>query len=145
MAKTIKELNEEMKAHLLKAREITTRAEEDGDRGFTEAEAKELRDHMAKATAAKAAIEGLKGDAELKRTLDELGDDIALNAKTDRDGNRQTASGFHLPDKAKNLGEQFAKNQRVQSEMWGVKSLVTGGSDTSGGALLTNDFRGLAV
>jgi HK97 family phage major capsid protein len=163
MAKTIKELNEELKAHLLKAREITTRAEEDGDRGFTEAEAKELRDHMSKATAAKAEIEGLKGDADLKRTLAELGDDIALNAKTDKDGHKQTASGFHLPEKGKSLGEQFtespefkgllaqapnggfAKNQRVQSEMFGVKSLVTGGSDTSGGALVQNDWRGLQV
>jgi HK97 family phage major capsid protein len=163
MAKTIKELSEEMRHHLLKAREITTRAEEDGDRGFTEAESAELRDHMSKATAAKAAIEGLKGDAELKRTLSELGDDIALNAKTEKDGTRQTASGFHLPEKGKSLGTQFtespefkgllaqapnggfAKNQRVQSEMFGVKSLVTGGSDTSGGALVQNDWRGLQV
>jgi HK97 family phage major capsid protein len=163
MAKTIKELAEEAKQHLLKAREITVRAEQDGDRSFTEAEAKELRDLMAKATAAKAEIEKLKGNAELKAKLDELGDDIALNAKTDEKGHRQTASGFHLPDKAKSLGEQFtesaeykallaqapngqfAKNQRVQSEMVGFKSLVTGDSSTSGGALVQNDYRGLQV
>jgi HK97 family phage major capsid protein len=163
MAKTIKELSEEMKHHLLKAREITTRAEEDGDRGFTEEETTQLREHMAKATQAKADIEKLKGNEEIRRTLEELGDDIALNAKTDEQGRRQTASGFHLPDKAKSLGEQFtesaeykallaqakggqfAKNQRVQSEMVGFKSLVTGGSDTSAGALVQNDWRGLQV
>jgi HK97 family phage major capsid protein len=163
MTKTIKELIEEAKHHLLKAREITEAAEKDGDRNFTADEQTQLREHMSKATAAKAAIEELKGNQQLKETLAALGDDIALNAKTDENGHRQTASGFHLPDKAKSLGAQFtesaeykgllaqapngqfAKNQRVQSEMVGFKSLVTGGSDTSGGALVQNDYRGLAV
>ncbi|MFI5685898.1 phage major capsid protein [Streptomyces sp. NPDC051636] len=162
MPKTIKDLNEEMKHHLLKAREITTLAEEQ-DRDFTEDETTQLREHMAKATQAKAEIEKLKGNDEIRRTLEQLGDDIALNAKTDDQGHRQTASGFLLPDKAKSLGQQFTESpeykgllaqaptgqfgakQRVQSEMFGVKSLVTGGSDTSGGALVTNDYRGLAV
>jgi HK97 family phage major capsid protein len=165
MAKTIKELIEEAKHHLLKAREITEAAEKDGDRNFTADETAQLREHMSKATAAKAAIEELKGNQQLKDTLAALGDDIALNAKTDENGKRQTASGFHLPERGKSLGEQFtdsaefkgllaqaknsggqfAKNQRVQSEMFGVKALVTGGSDTSGGALVQNDYRGLAV
>lgn len=162
MPQTIKELSEEMKHHLLKAQAIA-KAAEDEDRDFTEAEAKDLREHMAKATAAKAAIEERKGNDELKATLAQLGDDIALNAKTDEKGNRQTASGFHLPDKAKSLGEQFTNSpeykallaqapngkfgakQRIQSEMVGFKSLVTGGSDTSGGALVQNDWRGLQV
>ncbi|MFD5656924.1 phage major capsid protein [Streptomyces hirsutus] len=163
MANTIKDYIEEAKHHLLKAREITEAAEKDSDRNFTEAESAQLREHMAKATAAKAEIEKLKGNQELRDTLAQLGDDIALNAKTNEDGTRQTASGFHLPDKAKSLGTQFtesaeykgllaqapnggfAKNQRVQSEMFGVKALVTGGSDTSGGALVQNDWRGMQV
>ncbi|QCX81055.1 Phage capsid family protein [Streptomyces sp. YIM 121038] len=163
MPNTIKELSEEMKHHLLKAREITALAEKEDDRGFTDEENTQLREHMAKATAAKAQIEKLKGNEELKATLAQLGDDIALNAKTDEDGQRQTASGFHLPDKAKSVGEQFtespeykallaqapngvfAKNQRVQSGMVGYKSLVTGASDTSGGALVQPDYRGLQV
>jgi HK97 family phage major capsid protein len=162
MPQTIKELSEEMKHHLLKAQAIA-KAAEDEDRDFTEAEAKDLREHMSKATAAKAAIEERKGNDELKATLAQLGDDIALNAKTDEKGNRQTASGFHLPDKAKSLGEQFTDSpeykallaqapngkfgakQRIQSEMVGFKSLVTGTSDTSGGALVQNDWRGLQV
>lgn len=163
MAKTIKELSEEAKGWLLKAREITLKAEKDGDRDFTPEEATELREYMAKATQLKADIEQLKGNDELRKTLAELGDDIALNARTDENGKRQTASGFHLPDKAKSLGEQFTESaeykallaqapngkfgakQRIQSDMVGFKSLVTGGSDTSGGALVTNDYRGLAV
>ncbi|MET9158282.1 phage major capsid protein [Streptomyces parvulus] len=162
MAKSIKELSEEMKHHLLKAREITVKAEEE-DRDFTADEAAELREHMAKATAAKAGIEERKGNDELRATLAALGDDIALNAKTDEDGRRQTASGFHLPEKTKSLGQQFTESdafkgliaqapngkfgakQRVQSEMFGVKALVTGGSDTSAGSLVQTDYRGLAV
>ncbi|MFF5451873.1 phage major capsid protein [Streptomyces sp. NPDC012950] len=164
MPKSIKELTEEMKHHLLKAREITVKAEEE-DRDFTAGEAKDLREHMAKATEAKAGIEERKGNDELRATLAQLGDDIALNAKTDEGGQRRTASGFHLPEQGKSLGAQFvespeykgllaqaaasggqfAKNQRVQSEMWGAKALVTGGSDTSAGSLVQNDYRGLAV
>jgi HK97 family phage major capsid protein len=162
MPQSIKELTEEMKDHLLKAQAIAKAAEDEG-RDFTEDEAGRLREHMSKATSAKAAIEERKGNDALKATLAQLGDDIALNAKTDGKGQRQTASGFHLPDAQKSLGEQFAesaeykallaqapngqfaKNQRIQSDMVGFKSLVTGGSDTSGGALVTNDLRGLQV
>jgi len=163
MSKKIDELKELMKHHLLEARQITKAAEEDGDRDFTAEESAQLREHMAKATEAKGEIEKFKGNDELKRALSDLGDDIALNAKTDEEGRRRTASGFDLPERGKSLGQQFTdsaeykgllaqapngafgKQQRVQSEMVGFKSLVTGGSDTSGGALVTNDWRGLQV
>ncbi|MFE3326890.1 phage major capsid protein [Streptomyces sp. NPDC059176] len=163
MPSKIDELKELMKHHLLEARSITKAAEEDGDRDFTETESTQLREHMAKATEAKAELERLRGNDELRKTLADLGDDIALNAKTDEDGRRHTASGFHLPERGKSVGEQFtesseykglmaqarggvfAAKQRVQSEMFGVKSLVTGGSDTSAGAFVQNDLRGLQV
>lgn len=163
MPSKIDELKELMKTHLLEARQITKTAEEDGDRDFTTEESAQLREHMAKATEAKAGIEKLKGNDDLKKALSELGDDIALNAKTDDGGRRRTASGFELPERGKSLGQQFtesaeykglmasakngsfAKNQRVQSEMVGFKSLVTGASDTSAGAFVTNDMRGLQV
>lgn len=159
---TIEDLAGQMKHALTEARVIAKKAE-DEDRDFTAEEAGQLREHMAKATEAKAEIEKLKGNDELRKTLADLGDDIALNAKTDEDGRRRTASGFQLPERGKSLGEQFtesaeykglmaaakngafAKNQRVQSEMFGVKSLVTGASDTSGGAFVNNDLRGLQV
>jgi HK97 family phage major capsid protein len=163
MPSKIDELKELMKHHLLEARKITKTAEEDGERDFTEPESAALREHMAKATEAKGEIEKLKGNDELKKALADLGDDIALNAKTDEDGRRRTASGFELPERGKSLGEQFTnsaeykgllaqapngvfgKQQRVQSEMVGFKSLVTGASDTSGGAFVQNDWRGLQV
>ncbi|MFC5144287.1 phage major capsid protein [Streptomyces aureoversilis] len=163
MPSKIDELKELMKHHLLEARQITKAAEEDGDRDFTPDEAATLREHMAKATDAKSEIERLKGNDELRRTLADLGDDIALNAKTDQDGRRRTASGFELPDRRKSTGEQFidsaeyaalmatapsgqfGQKQRVQSGMAGFKSLVTGASDTSAGAFVVNDQLGLQV
>jgi HK97 family phage major capsid protein len=158
---TIDDLTGQMKHHLTEARAIAKKAE-DEDRDFTPEESGQLREHMAKATEAKAEIEKLKGNDELRKTLADLGDDIALNAKTDDDGKRRTASGFELPDR-KSIGEAFTdspeykalleqaptgtfgQKQRVQSGMAGFKSLVTGGSDTSAGAWVTNDQLGLQV
>jgi HK97 family phage major capsid protein len=138
---TMDELTGQLKHHLTEARAIATKAEEAG-RDFTPDEAADLREHMAKATAAKAEIEKLKGNNELRKTLAELGEDIALNAHTDADGNRRTASGFQLPNAAKTLGQQFVGSdeyktllatapggtfgakQRVQSGLVGYKKLL---------------------
>lgn len=162
MAKSMQEWIDEAKHWALQAREIAAKCEKE-DRDFTADEAAQLREHMAKATAAKAEIEKLKGNDELRRSLAELGDDIALNAKTDEDGNRQTASGFQLPNRKKSLGQQFVESdqykglmgqaqngrfgakQRVQSGLAGFKSLVTGVSDTSAGAFVVPDQLGLQV
>lgn len=103
---TIEDLTGQMKHALTEARAIAKKAE-DEDRDFTPEEAGQLREHMAKATEAKAAIEKAKGNDELRKTLADLGDDIALNAKTDDDGRRRTASGFDLPDRRKSIGQQF--------------------------------------
>ncbi|MER7813654.1 phage major capsid protein [Streptomyces sp. NPDC006798] len=159
---TLADLTGQVKAALEAARVIAKTAEDD-NRDFTPDEAAQLREHMARATEAKAEIAKLKGNDELRRALADLGDDIALNAKTDENGQRRTASGFHLPERGKSIGEQFTESaeykgllaqapsgqfgqkQRVQSEMFGVKSLVTGASDTSAGALVQNDYQGLQV
>ncbi|MFJ9113013.1 phage major capsid protein [Streptomyces sp. NPDC102283] len=161
-AKTLQEWIDEAKDHALKARAIAKKCEDEG-RDFTAEESAEIREHMGKAVAAKAEIEKLKGNDELRRTLAELGDDIALDAKTDEDGTRRTASGFQLPSRKKTLGQEFIETpeykalmgqatdgrfgakQRVQSGLAGFKSLVTGGSDTSGGAFVVPDQLGLQV
>ncbi|WP_262702043.1 MULTISPECIES: phage major capsid protein [Streptomyces] len=159
---TLADLTGQMKHALEQARAIAKKAE-DEDRDFTPEEAGQLREHMAKATEAKSEIERLKGNDELRKTLADLGDDIALNAKTDEDGKRQTASGFQLTDRKKSIGEQFIESaeykallatapngtfgqkQRIQSGLAGFKSLVTGGSDTSAGAFVVPDQLGLQV
>lgn len=157
---TIDDLAGQMKHHLTEARAIA-KAAEDEDRDFTPEEAGQLREHMAKATEAKSEIEKRRGNDELRKTLADLGDDIALNAKTDEDGQRRTASGFVVPKKS--IGEefihsaeykallaqapngQFGQKQRVQSGMAGFKSLVTGSSDTSAGAWVVPDQVGQQV
>ncbi|MEV5770089.1 phage major capsid protein [Streptomyces antimycoticus] len=159
---TLADLTGQMKHALEQARAIAKKAE-DEDRDFTPEEAGQLREHMAKATEAKSQIEAAKGNDELRKTLADLGDDIALNAKTDDDGQRRTASGFELPDRQKSVGQQFTESaeykalmatapsgtfgqkQRVQSGLAGFKSLVTGGSDTSAGAFVVPDQLGLQV
>lgn len=160
--KTLQEWIAEAKDHALKARAIAKKCE-DENRDFTADESAEIREHMGKAVAARAEIEKLKGNDELRKTLAELGDDIALDAKTDEDGTRRTASGFQLPSRQKTIGQEFIETpeykglmgqatdgrfgakQRVQSGLAGFKSLVTGASDTSAGAFVVPDQLGLQV
>lgn len=161
-AKTLQEWIAEATHWAKEARAIAAKCEEE-KRDFTAEEAAQLREHMAKAVAAKSEIERLKGNDDLRKSLAELGDDIALNTKTDDDGNRQTAGGFQLPNRKKSVGQQFIESdeykglmaqakggnfgakQRVQSGLAGFKSLVTGASDTSGGAFVVPDQLGLQV
>ncbi|MFE3485093.1 phage major capsid protein [Streptomyces griseus] len=161
-AKTLQEWIAEAKDHALKARAIAKKCEDEG-RDFSAEESAEVREHMGKAVAAKAEIEKLKGNDELRKTLAELGDDIALDAKTEADGTRRTASGFQLPSRKKTIGQEFIETpeykalmgqatdgrfgakQRIQSGLAGFKSLVTGASDTSAGAFVVPDQLGLQV
>lgn len=161
-SKTLQEWIDEAKHHAVAARAIAEKCEKE-NRDFSPEEATELREHMARATAAKSEIEKLKGNEELRKSLAELGDDIALNAKTDDDGKRRTADGFQLPSRKKTIGQEYVESaeykalmgqatdgrfgakQRVQSGLAGFKSLVTGASDTSGGAFVVPDQLGLQV
>lgn len=154
----IKQLTDELKHHLTSAQAIAAKAEEE-NRDFTDEERPLLVEHMAKAKDAKAALEQAKGDATVRATLADLGDGIGLAEKSER----RTPAGLIVPDGKTSLGETFVKSaeyaalmagapngsfgqkQRVQSMPVGFKSLVTGASDTSAGALVQNDMRGLLV
>jgi HK97 family phage major capsid protein len=170
MSEHIKRLGEEMKAHLLAAREIADTAEKAG-RDYTDDERGQLNELMAKASDVKKRIQQAKGDAEIKKAIGDLGDGIGLNEKT---ADRRTPSGLIVPNGRKSIGEhyiesaeyqellasapggQFTKQHRVQSRPVGFekllqgkghgqKALVTGASDTSGGAFLPGDDLGLRV
>ncbi|MFC5882683.1 phage major capsid protein, partial [Streptomyces virginiae] len=159
MTVKIGELTDQIKHHLTEARAIAAKAESE-DRDFYDDERTALNEHMAKAQEAKAGLAKAQGDATLRSALADLGDDIALNEKS---GERRTPSGLIVPDEKTSLGEHFVKSaeyaalmgttangqfgakQRVQSLPVGYKSLVTGLSDTSAGAFVTNDMRGLQV
>ncbi|WP_411102449.1 phage major capsid protein [Streptomyces sp. cmx-4-9] len=160
MSVKIDELTEQIKHHLTEARAIAAKAEAE-DRDFTDTERSALNEHMAKATAGGDELKKAKGDAELRSTLAGLGDDIGLNEK--KSAERRTPAGLIVPDEKTSLGEHFVKSaeyaalmgttangqfgakQRVQSLPVGYKSLVTGLSDTSAGAFVTNDMRGMQV
>lgn len=160
MTVKIDELTDQIKHHLTEARAIAAKAEAE-DRDFRDDERTALNEHMAKAKAGKDELAKAQGDAGIRAALADLGDDIALNEK--KSGERRTPSGLIVPDEKTSLGEHFVKSaeyaalmgttangqfgakQRVQSLPVGYKSLVTGLSDTSAGAFVTNDMRGLQV
>lgn len=153
------ELKEQLKHHLAQAQAIAAKADEEG-RDFTNDERGQVTEHMAKAKEAKAGLEQAKADGDMRSALKELGDGIALNEKQQE---RRTPSGLIVPDSKTSLGETFVKSaeysallaqapngvfqekQRIQSMPVGYKALVTGASDTSGGAWVFNDVIGQRV
>jgi HK97 family phage major capsid protein len=96
----------------------------------------------------------------MRQALADLGEGVELNEKG---GERRTPTGLIVPDDRKSLGEHFTESaeyaglmsqaprggfgakSRVQSLPVGYKSLVTGASDTSAGAWVTNDYLGQRV
>ncbi|MCX4801779.1 phage major capsid protein [Streptomyces sp. NBC_01214] len=153
------ELTDELVHHLKEAREIAAKAEAE-DRDFTDVERTQLNEHMAKAKEAKTGLEKAKATSTMRQALADLGDGIELNEKS---GERRTPSGLVVPPAGKSLGEHFTESteyaglmsqaprggfgakSRVQSLPVGYKSLVTGASDTSAGAWVTNDYMGQRV
>jgi len=166
------QLKEQLKGVLTVARDIAADAEK-ADRDFTDDERATIQAKMAEAADLKAKIERADGDAAARKAIADLGDDIGLNDQTgDRQspsglivpggakslGELYTSSGEYREMLSSVPGGHFAKNHRVQSRPtgfkqllpskgWqpGAKALVTGASDTSGGAFVQNDYRGLQV
>lgn len=162
-------LIEEMQAHLKAARDIAELADTE-KREFTDDESAQLRELIGKATDAKNRAGKAKGDAAVRAAIGDLGDSIGLNEKS---GERRTPNGLIVPDRGKSIGQhyiesneyksligsvpggQFTKQHRVQANpvgfkqllprKGGQKALVTGDSDTSGGAFLRGDDLGLQV
>lgn len=163
-----KALIEEMKVHLKTARDIAEVVDKAG-RDYTDEESTQLRDLLGKASDCKNRAEKAKGDAAVKAALADLGDGIEINEKA---GEKRSPSGLIVPG-SKSIGQayigsaeykgllnsvpggQFTKQHRVQTAPVGYerllpakrgqKGLVTGGSDTSGGAFLVGDNLGLQV
>lgn len=156
----IEELKGQLKHHLQAAQAVAAKADDEG-RDFSDEERTQVTEHMAKAQAAKAGLEKAKADATVRQAITDLGDEIQLDEKSA--GERRTPSGLVVPDAKSSLGETFVKSgeyqslmasapngvfgkdHRVQSRPVGYKTLVTGASDTSAGAFVQNDYRGLLV
>jgi HK97 family phage major capsid protein len=154
------ELKDQLKHHLMQAQTIAAKAEDEG-RDFTDDERAQVKQHMDQAQEAKAGLERAKASATMRQALADLGEGVELDEKSG--GERRTPSGLIVPEAKASLGESFVtsgeyqalmqsapngvfgKDHRVQSRPVGYKALVTGGSDTSGGAFVTNQMMGLQV
>ena len=148
------EFEAEKLAHVAKARDVAAKAEAEG-RNLTAEERTEITDLIGKAKAANDQILALDGDAKLRDELSILGrpaGDLAKGATA-------------LPGEGKTLGEKFTSSEEFRGWLssvapsgriaesakglhspavaFGMKDLVTGASPTSGGALVSNDWRGL--
>lgn len=148
------EFEAEKLANVSKARDVAAKAETEG-RNLTAEERTEITGYIAAAKSASDAILALDGDAKLRDELSILGRPTGELAK----------SADALPGDGKTLGERFtssdefrgwlssvapsgriaesAKGLHSPAVAFGMKDLVTGVSPTSGGALVSNDWRGL--
>ena len=155
-------LRKELADALTPARDLAAKAEAE-NRDLTAEERQTITAAVKDANGIKARIDQAKADSDLTKQLGDLGDGIGLvpdNAKGRDDGD---GSALWTPRKGETLGQAFAKSRQlgdllkaypqgriperavVNSQPFGAKTLITGGSDTSAGAFVENDYRGLQV
>ena len=153
---------EKMRAELQAARDIAVKAEGE-KRDLTPEETTTVAGHIKAYEAAKAEFEKGKASDDVKAALDAIGFDLGLERTPD--GEKAAPTSFERP-KLKSIGQMFAESAeykammlafpadefgqrriqekaRVQSSPMGVKALVTGASDTSGGAFVNTDVTGI--
>jgi HK97 family phage major capsid protein len=159
------QLLEKIKAALGVANAIAAKCDEE-NRDFTDTERAEVTAKVNEAKALKEDLKKVKADASARKEIADLGGDLDeddKNTKRDIPASRRTGKSlghtFTGSAEYKNLldsvpGGHFAKDHRVQTRPVAVdsllagsgrKGLVTGLSDTSAGALVQNDARGLLV
>jgi HK97 family phage major capsid protein len=145
-----------MGAALKTARDISDLAEREG-RDLTAEENEKATAALLDYKAAKKDFERTQSTEQLKSALAEIGVDLGLEPA----GEKVAASAFHQPRKVKSIGEMFTESAeykqmmgqfadgrinekaRVQSAPMGVKALITGSSDTSGGAFVQTDVQNI--
>ncbi len=152
----LKELKEKLKAALLAASTIC-KAAEDANRDFTTEEREQVQKHLKEAADLKEQIKAAEGDVSLRKQIADLGAGLELG------GAKGTPRpGLVLPGNGKTVGEQFVEAQaykewlakfpsgRIPDSAKGLmsppvefKTLLTGASDTSGGAFVQTDYTGI--
>lgn len=149
-------IKERMGAALKIARDISELAEREG-RDLTAEENEKATAALLDYKAAKKDFERTQSTESLKSALSEIGVDLGLEPA----GEKAAPSAFKQPSKLKSIGQMFAESAeyksmmgqfsdgrinekaRVQSAPMGVKALVTGASDTSGGAFVNTDIQNI--
>lgn len=149
-------IKERMGAALKIARDISEQAEREG-RDLTAEENEKATAALLDYKAAKKDFERTQSTESLKSALADIGLDLGLEPA----GAKAAPSAFHQPTKLKSIGQMFAESAeyksmmgqfsdgrinekaRVQSAPMGVKALITGASDTSGGAFVNTDVQNI--
>lgn len=149
-------IKERMGAALKIARDISELAEKE-NRELTTEENEKATAALLDYKAAKKDFEKTQSTEQLKSALAEIGLDLGLEPA----GQKQAPEAFRQPSKLKSIGQMFAESAeykammsqfsdgrinekaRVQSAPMGVKALITGTSDTSGGAFVNTDVQNI--
>lgn len=156
----MEQLRKELADTLAPARNIAAKAEAE-KRDFTDEERAQVVAAVKNSEPIKARIDQARADNDLTKQLGDIGDGISFEPGT-KSGNQPT-EGLWTPRKGETVGQAFVKSdayrtlikqanngrfsdrQRIQSDPFGAKALITGLSDTSAGALVESDQRGLQV
>ncbi len=161
---TMERLRKELSDTLTPARDAAALAEKE-NRDLTGDERAMVQKAVQDAKGIKARIDQAKADGDLSKTIADLGDGLGLLPDSAKSHTPVDFAGNALwtPSKGESLGSAFAKSRQlgdllkrfpggripnqahIASEPFAAKALVTGTSDTSGGALVQNDYRGLQV
>lgn len=150
------DIKERMGAALKTARDISELAEKEG-RDLTAEENEKATAALLDYKAAKKDFERTQSTEQLKSALAEIGVGLGLEPA----GERAKADSFRQPSKIKSIGQMFTESAeykgmlsqfpngniqekaRVQSQPMGVKGIITGASDTSGGAFVNTDIQNI--
>ncbi|QTV79480.1 phage major capsid protein [Microbacterium sp. NIBRBAC000506063] len=148
-------LEEQMRAELKAARDISLKY---GDGDIEGDDLAAVTKHLKAYQDLKVQFEKGKESDDVKARLDAIGFDLGLERTPEQEAQ---AKAFRQPSKLKSIGQMFVESAeykglmsqfggghinekaRVQSSPFGIKGLVTGGSDTSGGAFVENDQTGI--
>jgi HK97 family phage major capsid protein len=161
---TMERLRKELADALIPARDIAAKAEAE-KRDLTAEERTQITEAVKVANGVKLRIDQAKADNDLNQQLADLGDGIGLlpEGAKGRTGIGGDGAALWTPRKGETVGQAFAKSAQLQellkkypggriperavvsSDPFGVKTLITGASDTSGGAFVEPDYRGLQV
>lgn len=142
-----------LQAALLKMQGLADLAEKE-NRDFTADERQQLNGWMTEAKAAREAITAAEGDAALRKAIADLGADLpadtdptaAPGTKGNANNGKTIGQVFHAAPDYQGWLKEVAPDGRIPDSMKGLRSptiafkdLLTGASDTSGGALVVND------
>jgi HK97 family phage major capsid protein len=149
------DLKDEMRAELVKARDISEKYQPGEEMSADDLGA--VTTHIKAYQALKAQFEAATASDEVRKTISAFGAELGLEKN---EGGQPTPTVFHQPTGKtgfKTLGQMYVesaeykglmaqfpsgnigKEARVSSHPFGVKALLTGLSDTQGGAFITTD------